>query len=270
MDASYGWNPYAEHGVYDMDLDYGAGPSRPVPQPYDDPYSDAYNQLDSVGTSTATPQPARHPRPERGPGRVTSQGDLGPGQGRDGQRTYHHRERGRGRGRGWGHDRGRGRGRGRGGVHGQGREGHATAPPRRTEDRGVHGPRPLSPTSAVIAQATGRYLGGSEYTPFSPQLPQFGFAQAYSPSPVQQQQQFMSPQHAVQPHINPRFAVQFGLNMEMMQQQQQPGQQYLTYSSPYGTPTTPVYESGWDGQWSQDSGYGAEHSHVKPEHDHNS
>jgi hypothetical protein len=63
--------------------------------------------------------------------------------------------------------------------------------------------------------------------------------------------------------------MQFGLNMEMVQQ---PAQQYLAYTSPYGTPTTPVYEGGWDGQWSQDSGYGAEHvpSHVKEEQAHNS
>ena len=116
----------------------------------------------------------------------------------------------------------------------------------------------------MIAQATGQYGGASEYTPFSPQLPQFGFAPPYSPSPVQQQQQqqqqqqFMSPQHAVQPHINPRFAAQFGLNVEMMQQQQQPGQQYLAYGQ-YGTPTTPVYEGGW----------GGERRDVKQEHDQN-
>jgi hypothetical protein len=125
----------------------------------------------------------------------------------------------------------------------------------------------------VIAPATGQYFGASEYTPFVPQLPPFGFAQAYPPSHVKQQQQrFMSPQHAV-PHINPLFAAQFGLNMDAMHQQQpQVGQQYLAYTSPYGTPTTPVYEGGRDGQWSQDSesGYGVEDAHVKQEHDHNS
>lgn len=86
----------------------------------------------------------------------------------------------------------------------------------------------------------------------------------------QQQQPFMSPQHVVQPHINPRFAAQFGLNLEMMQQQQQPGQEYLAYSQfGTGTPTTPVYEGGWDGQdgqWGQ--GYDGEHAHVKQEDDH--
>jgi len=117
----------------------------------------------------------------------------------------------------------------------------------------------------AIAQATGQYPGASEYTPFSPQLPQFGFAQPYSHSSVQQQ--FMSPQQAVQPHINPMFAAKFGLDMGTVQQQQQPGQQYLAYGQ-YGTPTTPVYEGGWDGQWNQD--YDGELPNVNHEHDHNS
>jgi H/ACA ribonucleoprotein complex non-core subunit NAF1 len=121
----------------------------------------------------------------------------------------------------------------------------------------------------MMAPATGQYYGASEYTPFPPQLPpQFGFAQPYTPMQQQQQQQFMSPQqHTVQPHINPRFAAQFGLNMEMMQHQ--PGQQYPAYGR-YETPTTPAYEGGWDGQWNQgysSSGGGGDRSHVEQEHD---
>ena len=248
-----------------MDLDYGAGPSRPVPQPYDDPYSDAYNRP-AVGQVTTPSRPTPPLRPERRRGSTTGQSDIGQSQGRDGQRAHHHhRERGRGRGRAWGRGHGRGRGRGRGGAHGQGQEGHAP-PPHRTEEDGTHDPLAMSPTSMSIAQATGQYHGASEYTPFPPQLSQFGFAQQYSPSPVQQQ--FMSPQHAVQPHINPMFAAQFGLNMGTTQQQQQPGQQYLAYSQ-YGAPTTAAYEGGWDGQWNQD--YDAEqHPSVNHEHDHNS
>ena len=119
----------------------------------------------------------------------------------------------------------------------------------------------------MMAPETGQYYGASEYTPFPPQLPpQFGFVQPYSP--VQQdlnQHPFTPPQqHSVQPHINPRFAANFGLNVDMMQHP--PGQQYLAY-----TPTTPVYEGGWDGQWNQ--GYNSssgEHPHVKQEHGHNS
>jgi hypothetical protein len=119
----------------------------------------------------------------------------------------------------------------------------------------------------MMAPATGQYYGAPEYTPFSPQLPpQFGFAQPYPA----QQQQFMSPQqHSVQPHINPRFAAKFGLNLEMMQHQ--PGQHYAAYGQ-YETPTTPVYEGGWDGQWNQ--GYSSsstgEHPHVEQEPEHNS
>jgi hypothetical protein len=120
----------------------------------------------------------------------------------------------------------------------------------------------MSPTSMAIAQTTGQYRGASEYPPFSPQLPQFGFAQPYSPSPVQQQ--FASPQHGVQPHINPMFAAKFGLNMGMVQQPQQPGLQYPAYGQ-YGSPTTPVYEGGWDGQWDQD--YEGQHPNVTDELD---
>lgn len=268
LDASFGWNPYAEHGAYDMDLDYGAGPSRPVPQPYDDPYSDAYNRPE-VRQVTATSRPTPHSRPERRRGSTTGQSDFGQGQGRDGQLAHpHHRERGRGRGRARGRGHGRGRGRGRGGVRGQGQEGQAP-PPHQTEDDGTHGPMAMSPTSMAIGQATGQYHGASDYTPFPPQLPQFGFAQPYLPSPVQQQQQFASPQHAVQPHINPMFAAKFGLNMGMVQQPQQPGQQYPAYSQ-YGSPTTPVYEGGWDGQLDQDYDYGGQHPNVTHELDHTS
>jgi H/ACA ribonucleoprotein complex non-core subunit NAF1 len=270
LDASYGWNPYAEHGAYDMDLDYGAGPARPKPQPYDDPYSDAYNQPDAKpGTATSLPIPPP-PRPERAsPGKAAGQTDYG-SQGRNSQRAHHHHHRERGRGRG--HMRGRGRGRGRGGA----REGHPL-PLHRTEDHGAtHRPTtPLSPTSSLMAPATGQYYGASEYASFSPQLPsQLGFVQPYPPVQHQNQRQFTSPQqHSVQPHINPRFAAQFGLGLEMMQHHP-PGQQYSTYSQ-YETPTTPVYEGGWDGQWNQGYGTGSNtsgehHPHVKKEPDHDS
>jgi len=119
----------------------------------------------------------------------------------------------------------------------------------------------------MMAPETGQYYGASEHSPFPPQLPpQFGFPQSYSPVQQQQNQhQFILPQqHSVQPHINPRFAATFGLNLDMMQH---PGQQYLAYGQ-YETPTTPVY----DGQWNQgysSSGSG-ERPHVEQEHDHNS
>ncbi|KAH8993936.1 NAF1-domain-containing protein [Lactarius akahatsu] len=239
------WNPYAEHGAYDMD--YGTSPSRPAPQPYDDPYSDAYNQP-GASTSVATSVPTLPPRPGHGPGGYAVRGNRGRGRGRDDHRPHHHRERGRGRSRGCGRGRGRGH------------------PPHRAEE---HGPQPLSPPSPIIAQAVGQspipnasYPGGgggsSDYTSYSPQLQQFGFAQPYTSSP----QPFVSPQHSVQPHINPRFAGQFGLNLDMMQQQQQ--QSYFAYGQ-YGTQTTPVYdngaEGGWDGQWSQGYGTGSGGEH---------
>lgn len=246
-----------------MDPDYGAGPSRPKPQPYDDPYSDTYNQQD-VAPDTATSLPVLpSPRPVRA-GKGVGRSDYGSGQGHHSQRAHHHHHHERGRGRG--HGRGRGRGRGRGGA----REGHPL--PHRTEDHtATHGrpTTPLSPTSTIMAPATGQYYGASEYASFSAQLPpQFGFAQPYSPMQQQNQHQFMSPQqHSVQPHINPRFAANFGLNIDMMQYPL--GQQYQAYGQ-YETPTTPVYEGGWDGQWHQGrSSSSGEHPHVEQEHGHN-
>ncbi|KAG6814151.1 hypothetical protein H0H92_002146 [Tricholoma furcatifolium] len=38
--AHFSRNPYDEHGPYDVD--FGAGPSRPPPMPYDDPYADNF------------------------------------------------------------------------------------------------------------------------------------------------------------------------------------------------------------------------------------
>ena len=121
----------------------------------------------------------------------------------------------------------------------------------------------------MIAQAVGQssmlnnsthseYAGGggpSDYAPYSPQLQQFGFAQPYTSLP----QSFVSPHHPVQPHINPRFAEQFGY---MMQQQQQPP--YFAYDQ-YETLTPPLYdngaEGGWDGQWSRSYGTGSDGGH---------
>ncbi|KAF9650286.1 NAF1-domain-containing protein [Thelephora ganbajun] len=40
-------NPYDEHGAYDTN--YGAGPSRPPPIPYDDPYSDSFTSIPTGG-----------------------------------------------------------------------------------------------------------------------------------------------------------------------------------------------------------------------------
>jgi H/ACA ribonucleoprotein complex non-core subunit NAF1 len=123
----------------------------------------------------------------------------------------------------------------------------------------------------MMAPATGQYYGSSDYTAFPPHLPpQFGFAQPYLPVGQQQNQhQFISPQqHSVQPHINPRFAATFGLNFDMMQHP--PGQQYQAYGQ-YETPTSPVYEGGWDGQWNQGYSSGSgEQPHVKQEHGDNS
>ncbi len=100
--------------------------------------------------------------------------------------------------------------------------------------------------------------GPSEYTPYSSQLQPYGFAQSYPSLP----QPFASPQQTVQPHINPRFAEKFGLNFDMMEQQQP----YFAYDQ-YETMSSPVYsngaEGGWDGQWGQGYDAGEERGHEQ-------
>ena len=216
-----------------MDLNYGSSPSRPTPQPYDDPYSDAYNQPGTSTSAATSSVPAPPP-----PGGHPVRGNRGRGRGRDDHRPPYHRERGRGRGRahghgGHGHGHGRGRGRGRGAQRGQAGQSHRV---------GEHGPRPISPPSVILAQAASTQTGAggsSDYTPYSPQLQQqqFGFAQSYPSVP----QPYVSPQ--VQPHINPRFAEQFGLSVDMMQQQ--PYYAYNQYAPVYDNGA----EGGWEGQW---------------------
>ncbi|KAI9444531.1 Gar1/Naf1 RNA binding region-domain-containing protein [Lactarius indigo] len=198
------WNPYAEHGAYDMDLNYGASSSVPALPPH--------------------------------PGGYGIRGNRGRGRGRDDHRPHHHRERGRGR------SRGRGRGRGRGASRGQ--AGH---PPHGAEE---HEPRQLSPSSTTIARQfpvpNASYPGDSGSSDYASYSPQFGFAQPYTSLP----QPFVSPQHSVQPHINPRFAGQFGLNLDIMQQQQQP---YFAYGQ-YGAQTSPGYGTRSGGEHHDEQG----------------
>ncbi|KAJ7492317.1 NAF1-domain-containing protein [Mycena latifolia] len=155
-------NPYDDHSPYDDN--FGSGPSRPAPMPYDDPYSDEYNNVPPVDVEPS-PLPPSPPRSRAHSGRGDFEG-------------LSSRPRGRGRGRGSGLDRseGRGRGRGRGersrGTRGRG---HNDRAPRQSDERtwdarsaltpqepyASHQPRPLSPTSMAIARATGQFPDGS-------------------------------------------------------------------------------------------------------------
>lgn len=227
-------NPYDDHSPYDDN--FGSGPSRPAPMPYDDPYSDDYNNAAPAPIEQAPPPPR---------GRTYSIKDDSEGLGG--------RTRGRGRGRGSGFDRSEGRGRGRGRERGRGR-GNNDRPPRQDRSwdpampRGsmepydphhLHQPRPLSPTSMAIARATGEFPDGSGFTPQSHSDPSTPTAPwAFDPS---QQLNFGYQQPFVQPHINPRFASAFGMNLNF--QHPQP-----YYQPPGG--------SNWTDEWTVHSGGG--------------
>lgn len=261
-------NPYDAHGAYDMD--FVAGSSRPAPIPYDDPYSDDFTVATPSSTETV-PSTSMHRRDsfEQGSG-SSSTNERGNG-------------RGRGRGRGRGQDRGdsrqgwesggRGRGRGRGrsdrGDRGRGRGGNAR--PRDNGDEGDSGwaprpvgqreavdqydphiPRPLSPTSLAIARATGQYMDGSNFASAvsSPSIPAGGAGVWSNYTPPQQNQHQFSfgseayQQNYIQPHINPRFASAFGMNMGYLQPQAYP--QYGQYGQGLNTNQT---SSSWLDEW---------------------
>ncbi|THH27667.1 hypothetical protein EUX98_g6521 [Antrodiella citrinella] len=174
---------YDNHAYNDMD--FGAGPSRPPPVPYDDPYSDL-----------STSQPIK------------------------------------------------------------------TEPS--TDGYDPRQQRPMSPTSAAIARATGQYNDGSTYSAYAQQPPphqQTGQAQGWGYVSQQQSYEFDFaygyPHGYVQPHINPRFANQFGLNLNTnMAYEQQPQQQY-GYGMPAQTsPEGGGAQGGWNpGQdWNNQGG----------------
>ncbi|KAJ7040299.1 Gar1/Naf1 RNA binding region-domain-containing protein [Mycena alexandri] len=214
-------NPYDDHSPYDDN--FGSGPSRPAPMPYDDPYADEYTTIPSTEVeSQPFPPPPSH--------RENSSDDS------DG---FARRGRGRGRGRGSGLDRnegrfdrneGRGRGRGRErGKGGRGRgdndrrrsdganwEGRPAISPRGPEPYDSHHqqqpPRSLSPTSMAIARATGQFPDGSGFTQ-SHSAPSTPTSSPWAFDPSQQFNYGGYPQF-IQPHINPRFASAFGMNFD--------------------------------------------------------
>ncbi|KAJ7293014.1 Gar1/Naf1 RNA binding region-domain-containing protein [Mycena rebaudengoi] len=216
--------PYDDHSPYDDN--FGSGPSRPAPIPYDDPYSDEYNNVPDSNTEPP-PLPPTLPTPR---GRANSCPGSVPGRGRGRGRGDRGESRGRGRDRG-----GRGRGRGRGNSErGPGRR-HSNdgdwAPQASPYD--PHHPRPLSPTSLAIARATGQFADGSDFTGQSHSAPSTPTASwAFDPS---HQFNFGYQQPFIQPHINPRFASAFGINF-------QPREQYEPHQ-------TPPSGGSWTDEW---------------------
>ncbi|KAH9849222.1 Gar1/Naf1 RNA binding region-domain-containing protein [Lenzites betulinus] len=230
-DDPYGGGPYEQSLSYN-DMDFGAGPSRPAPIPYDDPYSDSYgaplqpnSQVSPVSPSSPTASSSPHgSRPER----ISQRG-----RGRGASQRREETSRGRGRGRRQ-NDRGRGRGRGRGGDFAGSSDGRSgrQAPP-----SAEHSPRLPSPTSLAIARATGQFAEGPPADPSGmyaqmqmqqpggwgyPQAPMHGYDFSYA---------YQYPQ--VQPHINPRFASNFGMGGMGMGLDMNMGYQYGAQPAPY-------------------------------------
>ncbi|KAJ3567332.1 hypothetical protein NP233_g6429 [Leucocoprinus birnbaumii] len=217
---------FDEHGPYD--LDYGAGPSRPTPKPYDDPYSDSYSPT-SLGGTSADYDSRMGSRPER----PIKQ-----------DRSFSHSSQS--------HSRTRGRGRGRG------RRGSDYARGSFARD-GSHHHR-SSVTSGVIDAYDPRMPQDSLPAPFmqAQSSPTFQFTPSMSSATwgypdtsfgqMQNQQPYMfsgqsyqnplvPPSTFVQPHINPRFASAFGFQM-------------AATNSATNTSATPVPQGqGWTDQW---------------------
>ncbi|KAF8078940.1 Gar1/Naf1 RNA binding region-domain-containing protein [Lyophyllum atratum] len=263
-------NPYDEHGPYD--IGFSAGPSRPPPIPYDDPYADPYMSVNSQSTTE--------------PRAMTQDFERRPNQQDD---NINRRGRGRGQGRGRGDGRGRGRGRERGrGEHGGSPRGYSSSDMQRNRRAsnagdnssavrllpaqdaspsfGQHIARPLSPTSLAIARATGQLPDGSNFSaqyssnvPAQPPPP-FG-AWGYS-DPFQHAQMFQFgasgySQDFVQPHINPRFANAFGINMTLPQHLTQPPQ-YASQNdaSPSGSTAHAAHSPSRADEWAVPSAQG--------------
>lgn len=225
-----------------------SGPSRPAPLPYDDPYEDVAPPLVD---STESLQPA-----SEAVSVANAKGDSS---------RSSARERSRGRGR----ERGRGRGRGRGDWNRQSRYGPNDTDRRQFSSLGSgssYGQRNrrdsvssshggyqqfTSPISQAAPQATAQ-------AGFSSMLPSgqhsYDTQQLSSATPSYQQQSF------VLPHINPRFASMFGIDLNFMQ-----AQQYAPYQPASPTNFSPynMYQNTpWDdNSWSQHGDFSAGSSH---------
>ena len=217
-------------------MNYGAGPSRPPPIPYDDPYSDSFTSIptDGGGEGSATfnvrNDTGNHDPMRPGPTSLVGSPGGSDSRARTNDRNLdpglrHHAPRGRGRGGGRNRQSDRGR-RGRG----RGKPQHTQQRYQPLPQRG--GPHDyssgLTPPGSFAHPHNHQpsYGGGVEewsYTTslMTPQPPVFGFG--------------LSNFSGVQPHINPRFANQLGFNFSQTPQipQMPPNVESQSPSEPY-------------------------------------
>lgn len=211
-------NPYDEYGAYDMN--YGAGPSRPPPIPYDDPYSDSFTSIpnDGDGEDSRPFNNIRSPTGRHDSIRSGSMGSVGSVDGSG--RGAHMNDRGSEPGPRYRNMRGRGRGGGRNRQPDRGRRGRGKGTPQHPREQwsGSHDHNMTSPSGfghPYSQQSSyGGIVGDWNYGAplMTPQTPVFGFG-------------LQDSLPGVQPHINPRFANQLGFNFSQMPQipQMSPG-----------------------------------------------
>jgi len=211
-------NPYDEYGAYDMN--YGAGPSRPPPIPYDDPYSESFTSTttDGDGEDSTT----FNTRNDAGRRDSIRPGPMGPAGSLDGSgQSAHMNDRDLDPGPRHHNTRGRGRGGGRNRQSDRGRRGRGKGTPQHSQQRrqsfpqrsGSHdyssGSTPPSSFVHPYSQqpdhggAVGEWGYGAPL--MTPQPPVFGFG-------------LQNSFPGVQPHINPRFANQLGFGFSQMSQ----------------------------------------------------
>ncbi|KAH0838065.1 Gar1/Naf1 RNA binding region-domain-containing protein [Lanmaoa asiatica] len=180
QDTYRGANPYDAHGPYDDDY-HVTGPSRPLPVPYDDPYADVPTSGIRVHPMEMNGEPWGEPSCESGGhgpkasrGRISNRGTRGRG---DRNRQLYNTSR-----RGYRHN-------------------HVAS--QRSFDSNTDQSFPV--TSRMAEYTTG-------YGQIGDAIPFDSLVQPASISPEANNIQNYQ-QDFIQPHINPRFASMFGLNL---------------------------------------------------------
>jgi len=239
-------------------MNYGAGPSRPPPIPYDDPYSDSFSTPAGGDGEYSTSfngirnDTGRHESVRPGPiGSVGSNNNnarsvhMNGGAPSPGPQDRNTRGRGRGGGRNRQSDRGR-RGRGKGAPqHPQRRHPSFT----RRSSSHEHSPNLTPPSSFGQTYSQQPDYGGAigEWShgapPMTQQPPAFGLGL---------QNNFLG----VQPHINPRFANQLGFNFSQVSQipQISPGAGSPSSSEQYHPGDVNMWSTTGHHQWEEGSG----------------
>jgi len=178
-----GSNPYDAHGPYDDDY-HATRPSRPSPVPYDDPYADVPISdvcVPLVETDTKFGGAIRESGevgPKASRGRIVRRGTRGRGDRNHQPRTSRREYLGY----------------------------HKPAASQRTQDPDTH--QPLPTTSRMVERATGYGHVVDATTPYPYVQPA---SNAWFSPDANHIQNYRQP--FVQPHINPRFASAFGLNL---------------------------------------------------------